>query len=152
MKEKLIIDIATYWTNTLLENGIRLDKSNDEQYPWSSVLHPWLVSIIHMGGKYYTEDTYKINFNLECSEIIDYEHIENVMLTENTLSSRGIGTIGYNLTKEERLFVENFFKGEWLEYLDIQGSRIIVQFHLDKYYPVFRQLKIRKIKNNILSL
>jgi len=152
MKEQLIIDIVTYWTNILLENGIRIEKNNKEQYPWSSEVYPWSVDIIHMGVRYYTEDTYKINFNLECSELIDYEHIENVMLTENTMSSRGKGTFGYTLKKEERLFVESFFKGDWLDYLDIQGSRIIVQFHLDKYYPEFRRLKIRKIKNNILSL
>lgn len=105
-----------------------------------------------MGGNRHTEDTYKINFNLECRKIIYYEHIENVMLNENTISCRGIGTIGYTLEKEERLFIENFFKGEWVDYLDIQSSRIIVQFFLNKYYPIFRKLKISKIKNNILSL
>lgn len=143
-------EVTRYWTKLLIDNGIRLEKSLKTS--------PWSVNIIHMHSptmpNLYTKDCYKINFNLECRDVIidDGQECEVTITKKDGVSIRHTGTIGYRLDKKERDFTENLFKGEWVDYLDIQGSRIIVQFWLEDYYPIFRKEKILKIKNNILSL
>ncbi len=141
-------EVTRYWTKILIDNGIRLEKS--------SRIFPWSVDILHMHSRLRSIkiDCYKICFNLECSDVIidDGQECEVTITKKDGVSIRHTGTIGYILSKKERDFTENLFKGKWVQYLDIQGSRIIVQFWLEDYYPIFRKEKILKIKNNIVSL
>ena len=134
-------DVVRYWTKLLIDNKIRLDKIDVDENGWDGDSHrvhhktfPWAVDIIYMYSKripdLYKKDCYKINFNLECID----------------------GVFGYNLTEKEKEYISNLFKGNWLNYLDIQGYRIIVQFWLEDYYPIFRKEKILYIKKNLLSL
>ena len=79
----------------------------------------------------------------------------NSVITENNgvaISHRSTGVLGHKLTEKEKEFISDLFKGDWLDYLDIQGSRIIVQFHLEDYYPIFRKEKVLHIKKNLLTL
>ncbi len=157
-------DVTRYWTKLLLDNGIRLEQyvTNDG---WDGSFYrplyktfPWEVDIIHMYSErnpsLYGLDCYKVCFNLECREVIvdDGQECEVMLVGDGSVSLRHVGQIGYSLSKKERDFTENLFKGKWVEYLDIQGSRIIVQFRLENYYPIFRREKILKIKNKSLSL
>jgi hypothetical protein len=161
-------DVVKYWTNILINNGIRLDKINVDDNGWDGAFHrthyksfPWSVDILHMNSSAFSVisskmriDCYKVNFNLQCRDVIidDCQECEIVKLTNNTVSIRHTGQIGYNLNNKERTMVENMFKDKWVDYLDIQSSRIIVQFWLDDYYPIFRKEKILHIKKNLLSL
>lgn len=148
-------DVVKQWTQILLNCGIKLKKSrvddkginSDGFYRPHHKTFPWMVDIIHMYSSGIAlinkVDCYKINFNLEDSETIDKSFEDRTVY---------IGTLGYILSKDEKEYVTNLFKGDWVDYLDIQSSRIIVQFWLEDYYPIFRKEKILHIKKKLLSL
>ena len=162
-----IRDVVRYWTKLLIDNGIRLDKLYTDENGWDGDFHrihhktfPWAVDIIHMYSErlpdLYKKDCYKICFNLEDGDILTECFVEDsLIITENNgvaISRRSTGILGHKLTEKEKEYISNLFKGNWLNYLDIQGYRIIVQFWLEDYYPIFRKEKILHIKKKLLTL
>lgn len=132
----LIGDVVRYWTDEIIKNGILLDdiitkdgvEDNAYYRPYYKDF-PWNVTIIHMSS--IKESIYKINFNIKST------------IDKNIFSY-------YTLNEKQNKFINNFFKGDWVDYVDNQGSRIIVEFDLDKYYYLWsRTVKLQKIKNNI---
>ena len=160
-------DIVKYWTKILIDYGIRLDKIKVDENGFGDAFYrphyktfPWSVNILHMYSETFTsmnrEDCYKINFNLENKDITDLNLSEIFPSISKGvikgISHTYIGQIGYKMKKEEKQFITNLFQGKWVDYLDIQGSRIIVQFWLNDYMPIFRKEKILKIQKKALSL
>jgi len=158
-------EVTRYWTKLLIDNDVRFEKLDVDKNGYEDNIlrkqyktFPWSVHILHMYSPtipdLYRKDCYKINFNLEWgyTSINEGNGYDVVVNNKKNISVRYKGTIGYSLSKGERDFVEGFFKGDWLDYLEIQGSRIIVQFWLEDYYPIFRKEKILRIQNKLLSL
>lgn len=142
-------EVVRYWTKEMLKNNIPIKKIItvngivDKTYyrPYYKEF-PWSVDIIHMN--FIKNSEYKINFNLTDGEHEYYD--------KNNPFIYRICNYNYVITDEQNNFLDNFFKGDWLKYVDKQGSRIIVEFDLDKYYlSWFRTIKLNKIKNNIIE-
>jgi hypothetical protein len=158
-------EVTRYWTKLLISNGVRLEKldvdengMDDNLYRPHHKTFPWSVHILHMYSPtipdLYRKDCYKINFNLESRDVTvsQGQGYDVVVMNKKNISVRYKGTLGYSLSDKERNFIDGFFKGDWCEYVDMQGSRVIVQFWLEDYYPIFRKEKILTIQNKLLSL
>lgn len=123
-------EVVEFWTNVLSEKGIKLEKKNPYQCN---------VGIIHMYNPRNKVtileriDKYKINFNL------------------SMIQTGKKGYLNYHkLSIKDKNFLYAYFNGDWMDYIDIQSSRIIVQFNLNDYYTKhFRKLKILKIYETI---
>lgn len=126
-------EVVTYWSDKLLKNGIILDKIICDENGFDGLFFrpyyktfPWSVSIIHMDSLNPQRCIYKINFNLPYN---------------------------YLLSEKQKTFINEYFKGYWIDYIDIQLSRIIIQFNLNEYSShLFRTLKIQKIKDNLQKM
>ena len=154
-------DVVRYWTEHLLKMGILLDSVKCDHNGFDGSFFrpyyksfPWSVNIIHMD--FIKNSMYKINFNFpnyRLTNLTSTSCITNV--NSKTINSSYTGQ-QYNqwyLLDEERKMIEDYFKGSWIDYLDIQGSKIIVQFDLDEYYiQWFRTQKLLKIKNKLSKI
>lgn len=151
-------DVVKYWTKYLLKNGILIDNVRCDKNGFDGSFFrpyhksfPYNVNIIHMD--FIKESVYKINFNFPDYRLINYTSTS----CTTTIDSKNINSsytnqqyVQFFLTESERKIIEDYFSGSWLDYLNIQGSRIIVQFDLDEYYiQLFRTQKLLKIKDKL---
>ena len=154
-------DVVRYWTDYLLKNGILLDKVNCNENGFDGSFFrpyhksfPWNVNILHM--TFIKESMYKLNFNFPNYRLTNLISTNCISTMNSVIMNSSYTNQQYNqwyLLDEERKVIEEYFKGSWIDYLDIQGSRIIVQFDLDEYYiQWFRTQKLLKIKNKLAKV